>query len=318
MADPDKLNNPILVAVWPGMGSVALNAGVYLVEKLGADLVGELPPDDLFEVQQVDVEGGLAKPARLPRSMFFEWRDPRARRDVLIFVGEAQPSHGGYRLCQALLEYAADRGVKRFFTFAAIATQLHPSTPPRVFGAATQNDELVELRQRKVEILKEGEISGLNGVLLAAGAARKLAGICLLGEMPFFAARIPNPGASQAVLEVFCPMIDLELDMADLHEKSEQAQVALLHLLEQLKEASHRHGAPSETGEEESFALPDRAPEEAAEPAIDEAARRKIETLFEQASQDRAKAVELKALLDRHGVFDRYEDRFLDLFRKAE
>jgi hypothetical protein len=40
--------------------------------------------------------------------------------------------------------------------------------------------------------------------------------------------------------------------------------------------------------------------------------------LFERAVKDRSKAFELKQELDRLGVFKDYEDRFLDLFKKAE
>ena len=35
MADNLKLTHPWLVAVWPGMGHVALNGGVYMLAKLG-------------------------------------------------------------------------------------------------------------------------------------------------------------------------------------------------------------------------------------------------------------------------------------------
>ena len=322
MTDPQKLRDPVLVAVWPGMGSVALNAGGYRVEKLETKLVRELSPHDLFDAQRVEIEGGLAKPGRMPRSMFFEWKDPQRRRDLLIFVGEAQPSRGGYHLCERLLEYAAQRGVRRFFTFAAIATQLHPSTTPRVFGVATENDELMDLRRRKVEILKEGEISGLNGVLLAAGAAQGMTGICLLGEMPFFAARIPNPRASQAVLQAFCSLIGLKLDMKDLQQQVEQTQEALLQLLEQLKEAARERAEAREPDEEEELALPENgggeSKEPEADPAVDAATQKRIEALFRQAEEDRTKAFELKELLDRHSVFGHYEDRFLDLFKKAE
>ena len=57
-------------------------------------------------------------------------------------------------------------------------------------------------------------------------------------------------------------------------------------------------------GLEERSKLADLSPEELAH----------IETLFEDASADRDKALELKAELDRCGVFKDYEDRFLDLF----
>jgi hypothetical protein len=40
--------------------------------------------------------------------------------------------------------------------------------------------------------------------------------------------------------------------------------------------------------------------------------------LFEKAREDRSKAYELKGELDRLGVFDLYEDRFLDLFKKPD
>ncbi|HUG92656.1 MAG TPA: hypothetical protein VML55_17580 [Planctomycetaceae bacterium] len=46
--------------------------------------------------------------------------------------------------------------------------------------------------------------------------------------------------------------------------------------------------------------------------------RQRIESLFESAAQDRARAFELKQELDRLKVFKEYEDRFLDLFRPAE
>jgi hypothetical protein len=52
------------------------------------------------------------------------------------------------------------------------------------------------------------------------------------------------------------------------------------------------------------------------EPRISPADERRIERLFEAARQDRSKAYELKGELDRLGVFDLYEDRFLDLFKK--
>ena len=41
MPDLPKLNHPWLIAVWPGMGHVALNAGVYLLAKLEMTAVAE-------------------------------------------------------------------------------------------------------------------------------------------------------------------------------------------------------------------------------------------------------------------------------------
>ncbi len=68
MAEKPNLNHPWMVAVWPGMGNVALNAGVYLLAKLGMTAIAEFEGGDLFDVAQVEVKHGLIQPARRPRN----------------------------------------------------------------------------------------------------------------------------------------------------------------------------------------------------------------------------------------------------------
>ncbi len=69
--EEQKLNHPWLVAVWPGMGHVALNAGYYLLAKLQMHLIAEFTPLELFEVEHVEVKGGKITMGSLPRSRFF-------------------------------------------------------------------------------------------------------------------------------------------------------------------------------------------------------------------------------------------------------
>ena len=56
------------------------------------------------------------------------------------------------------------------FTFAAMATQMHPEHDSRVFAAATDQESLAELKEQKLEILENGHIGGLNGLLLGVAA----------------------------------------------------------------------------------------------------------------------------------------------------
>ena len=215
MTDNLELHEPWLIAVWPGMGNVALGAGSYLINSLSTKLVGELPARDLFDIEHVEVKDGVASAGRLPRNLIFVWKDPKREHDLVIFLGEQQPTTGRYEFCHRLLDYAKQWGVKRVCTFAAMATQLHPSDEPRVFGVGSERSEVDELRRLEVEILAEGQIGGLNGVLLAAAAEHGIKGTCLLGELPYFAAGIPNPGASKAALEAFTTMAGLEIDLSD-------------------------------------------------------------------------------------------------------
>lgn len=322
MDETKPLRDPSLVAVWPGMGNVAIGAGAYLIAKLNASLVAEIPSEGVFDLTSIDVKEGLAKASRVPRSMFFEWRNPAERgRDVLIFVGEAQPPANGYVFCHRLIEYAQQRGVKRLFTFAAMATQLHPTSQPRVFGAATDAGGIDELRRHEVLPLKGGQISGMNGILLAAGAEQNIRGVCLLGELPFFAVGVPNPKASQAVLEAFASIADIEIDFADLRPQIESVEQSLLQMLEKMQAAAREQGQELNVDEARVDEHAQERVEGESHPAasaLDAGALRRIEELFAAAEKDRANAMRLKQELDRLNVFKEYEDRFLDLFTKTD
>lgn len=304
-----KLNHPWLVAAWPGMGNVALNAVVYLLAKMDMQLAAEFDGTEFFDVQQVEVRKGIIQPGRHAKNRFFLWKDPRQKRDIVVLLGEAQPSTGTYAFCRQLIAYARSLGVERVITFAAMATPMHPQHGSRVFGAATDETGLGELKRLELEILDDGQIGGLNGVLLGAAAECGLAGACLLGEMPHVLTRLPFPKASLAILQAFTTMTGVEVDFTELRNQVEVMDQQLGALLSRVEQA---YGGET-PGEDEEF-----RPEPVEEQRLGPAEDRRIESLFEQAATDRSKAFELKQELDRLGVFKEYEDRFLDLFKKTD
>ncbi len=308
MPEEIKLNNPWMVAVWPGMGNVAATAGYYLMAKLEMHLLAEFSGAEMFEIEHVVVKNGLILPGRLPRSRIFVWSDPREQRDIVVFFGEAQPAIGKNAFCHKLIAYAEKLKVERVFTFAAMATPMRPEQESRVFGAATDQASLEELKSYNLQIIEDGHISGLNGVLLAAAAERGLRGACLLGEMPHIFAQLPFPKASLAVLGVFTSIAGLEIDFTELRQQAD----AIEKQLEQLASKVERE-IQEQAPEEESYGV---EPEE--EERLSPLDEQRIEQLFRQAEQDRSKAYELKQELDRLDVFNEYEDRFLDLFKKRE
>lgn len=307
-----------LVAAWPGMGQVATTAAVYLLSKLRMHQMAEFQGRGLFELESVDVLGGLVRAARLPRSRFFLWRNPSRGRDIIVFLGEAQPATGKMALCERLLSEGRFWGVSRFFTFSAITTDMKPSAPSRAFGIASDVVCLEELKRREVSILSEGTIGGLNGIALAAAAEAGIPAVGLLGEMPAIASQLPYPNASAAVLRTFRDLAGLDLDLAELEDYGRSMQDQLSDLYDQLVRALEQAASP---GEEQSAAPAQPSAEPALEPSRekmlgDEDAER-VEALFQRALNDRSTAFELKSELERLGVFRRYEDRFLDLFERG-
>jgi hypothetical protein len=56
---------------------------------------------------------------------------------------------------------------------------------------------------------------------------RGMEGICLLGEVPAYATQIANPKASLAVLRVLTKMLGITVDMTELSQLAEQADVEM-------------------------------------------------------------------------------------------
>lgn len=299
-------NSPFLVAVWPGMGHVAVNAGYYLLAKLEMYLIAEFSPRELFEVEHVEVKGGKVSMGALPRSRFFRWKDPQGRRDIVVFIGDAQPTSGRYLFCRRLIEFAKTLGVERVFTFAAMATDMHPKDRSRTFGAATDDEGVAELRRLELELLEDGRIGGLNGVLVGVADEQGLRGACLLGEIPAITAQLPFPKAARGVLDAFCTIASVSIDLTELDQQSQVVEQKLSDLLTEVDASLEQ-----EVDAEEEF-----TPEVPEVGALSSEEEQTLESLFEQASKDRSKAFVLKRELDRLHAFSRYEDRFLDLFRE--
>lgn len=334
MPETLKLTRPWFVAVWPGMGHVALNAGVYLLAKLGMTAVAEFEAGELFDVNSVEVKGGVIQPARRPRNRFFVWKDPEGRNDLVLFLGEAQPPVGKFPFCKQVIDYARALGAERVLTFAAMATDMRPEHPSRVFGAATDEEGVEELRRLDIKVLEEGNIGGLNGVLLGAAALKGLRGSCFLGEMPQVFAQVPFPKASLAILDAFIMLTGIEVDLEELAEQARAVEEQLGELLSRVEDQYGPQGEDDDEGEDDEDDVEFGSDEDAAdapvgsegvgyryegpdEPVAPSSVQR-IEELFARAATDRTKAFELKRELDKHGLFKRYEDRFLDLFKHAE
>lgn len=326
MASPTPITGEKwLVAAWPGMGNVAVIAAGYLVHKLGMKPAGEIAPKGRFDVTAIEVEKGLAAVPRLPRGRLFRWISPEkegplSRKELIVYLGEAQPTNSLWSYAHDLLDAASEMGATRVATFASMASQLHPSQDPHVWGVVTHKDMLEQLQKLEVAPLEAGQVSGLNGVLLGAAADRGVPGICLLGEIPFFAAGVPNPKAAKHVLSAFSLLSGIDVDLEELSRDAETVDQAILELMEKMQQK-----VGEESGESDADAPGGSSGDEAARttngkgaPDIDPATHARIEELFAAATRDRTQAMRLKEELDRLGVFKRYENRFLDLFRHAE
>ena len=138
-------NDPWLLAVWPGMGSVAILAGAYLVEELDTVELMVFDPGRHFDISAVEVNQGVVEVPRFPRSTLYGWNNPKGR-DLLIMIGESQPALSGYEFCGKILDAAERYGAKRAFTFAATLAKLEPTDRPGIVGCVNQRRVALQAR----------------------------------------------------------------------------------------------------------------------------------------------------------------------------
>jgi proteasome assembly chaperone (PAC2) family protein len=311
--------NPVLVAAWPGMGNVAFGAAMYLKETLKAEKFAEIDPNDIFYRTGVQIREGVVDIPPLPKSEFFYHPNAGGANDLIVFIGESQPvMEKEYELAQRVIDVAVQYQVEEVITFAATPVNITHRAVPGVWGVTTELDQQQKLKSYGVRIMSAGHIGGLNGLLLGVAKSTGLSGLCLLGEIPFYTAKIENPKSSLSILKVFMSYRNIKIDLDGLNQMAKFVEEEVEKVSKTTKQTILEQNQSAEPGDEAAYDVSAEEEEEAPhEPPPGETPseiRERIEFLFEAAAQDLSKAGELKDELDHWGLFQEYEDRFLDLF----
>ena len=210
-----KLKTPNLLAAWPGIGNVAMIIANYLKTKLNFKELGYIEPAYFFDPIGVAVKDNVVEEPTFPQSDFYYYKNSSGK-DLILFIGDDQPASKSYELAHCLLDVGGRFGTERIYTCAAAMTRIHHTEAPKVWGVATSHLVTYSLKEYNLESSSNLQIAGLNGLLLGVAKEREIDGVCLLGEVPSYASRVPNPMAALAVLKVLAQMLEIKVDLAEM------------------------------------------------------------------------------------------------------
>ncbi len=213
-----KPNSKILICGMPGSGYVGKLAVDYLVKELKAELIAEVYSDSFPPVVIIKRDGV----AELIKGEIYSCRDPSTKQNLLFFTGGTQPvtAEGEYEVANTVLEFAKKANVSLVYSMGAYILGSFVKNP-KVHGTAISKNLLAGLRKHNVLVMKEGSITGMNGLLFALAQLKKMQGICLLGETSGY---VVDAKASEAVLEVLNQLLGLKVDMTALREKGKETE----------------------------------------------------------------------------------------------
>ena len=263
-----------MVACWPGIGSIGLIAIDTLKSMLDAEELGEIEPWDFFYPKRVLIRNGELKELEFPASKFYFKRTERG--DFLFFIGEEQPTDGGkayaegkkaYQMANLVIDVAQKFGCQRIYTSGAAVAPIHHTDRPKVWAVPNTKDLINEIKKYDNTILMsdieerggQGNITGLNGLLLGVAKKRGIESICVMGEIPIYLQGLPiaYPKASKSVLEVLAAALGIKIDLEQLNAFISQSEkeIELLYdrfppeikeHLEKLRQVNHAR--PTEPG----------------------------------------------------------------------
>jgi hypothetical protein len=236
-----KLENPVLIAGWPGIGNVGLIAVNTLRGVLEAEEFGEIEPWDFFYPKRILIRNGELKDLEFPSNKFYFKRTEK--RDLIFFIGEEQPTEEGrayaegrkaYQMASLVLDVALKLGCQRAYTSGAAVAPVHHTMEPKVWAVPNAESLIGELKGYQNTILMsdiegrkgQGNITGLNGLLLGMAKKRGLEAICIMGEIPVYlqGLPLPYPKASKSVLEVLTASLGVRIEMGEIIELVERSE----------------------------------------------------------------------------------------------
>lgn len=290
--------NPVMIAAWPGMGNVALGTVDYIRKELKAIRFAEIKIDPLAVLDAVEVKDGLSRLPKPPLNTFYHAKNP----DIIIFEGEVQlTGKSGIELLNKVLDAAAELKVSRIYTAAAFPMPVSYKDVSELYGVANKETLRDVLVKSGIKLMEGGHISGLNGLMLSFAAKKDIEAACLLATMPQYAISLPNPKASQAIIEALAKILGIKIDVHEISAYVKDMEERMAMVEDKIKDV---------------FTLEDEGLKpHTQEKKIPGYIMDKIEKLFLEAKQDKKKASTLKKELDRWDLYGLYEDRFLDLFK---
>jgi uncharacterized protein len=307
----ETIGSPDMIAGWPGMGNVGLKAVAYMRADMGARQFARIDMSDELMPESIGVKDGLVMRPDLPETRLFYASDPS-----VIFVESDEQLHGSaaLTLMRGVLDLAREHGVRTIYTAAAFALPVSCAHDPAIYGVA--NDILLRDRLSPLgaTLLREGQVSGMNGVLLGFANDYKIPAACLMATMPQYALRLPNPKSSREIIRFFERALGCVVNMTGLNKAVDEMGKVMGDIERRILKTMANLDEEREPGIHQE---PDTSIREKPEKKTPEGAMLRIEQLFAElaAEKSKEKAAKLKEELDRWHLYDLYEDRFLDLFK---
>jgi uncharacterized protein (TIGR00162 family) len=242
------LHEPVMVVGLPGSGLVGKLAVDHLISSFGGKLFAEMYSYRFPPYLVIKQDGS----SRLLRNELYYFHVDQINQDFIILTGDAQPSDpiGQYALSDKALDIAESYNTKLIVSLAAYITYSLANPPISVYGVATHSELVPRLQEIGVKVMEEGNISGMNGLVLGLAKLRKMRGVCLLGETSGY---VVDPMAASATLEALGRFLGFSIDVKTLQERQKEVSEFVRSLREFQRRVEEERAKAGEQAKEPGY-----------------------------------------------------------------
>ena len=177
--------------------------------------------------------------------------DPLSSKDLILLTGDSQPVVPGseYVLSEQILDLITKFKISNIYSLASYVTGTFVNDP-KIYGTATNPEMVKSFRSFNISTLDNGNITGMNGLILGLGKLRGIEGICLLGETSGY---VIDAKASKNLLEIVNNVLGIHINMDEMNKRSKDTEILIKNLEQQMmaKSGQFPQSVPTEEQEEE-------------------------------------------------------------------
>lgn len=242
ITEKPSLRRPCMVcgiSGWVDGGEVATGSVKYLLKKLGARRLAEIPierfhifqlPGQLSLRPLIKIKDGILKEHHFSRNQFFYWVNPNADNDLILFLG-TEPNLNWKEYAEAILSLAKELGVIRIYLLGGVLDKIPHTREPGV-SCVCSSEQLKEEMQKYKMSFSNYEGPGRFGTTLLYLCQKRG------GEMVSLTARATyypefniiiqyNPKSIRAVVMRLNTLLHLNLEFSDLNRQAEEFEAKL-------------------------------------------------------------------------------------------
>ncbi|MGO1166945.1 MAG: PAC2 family protein [Janibacter sp.] len=220
--DLPELHDPVMILAfegWNDAGEAASRVVEHLTDLWEAETVAAIDPEDYYDFQ-------VTRPrvTNQGQGRGIHWNTTRVLlaspdslgRDVLLVTG-IEPSFRWRAFTTELLDLGASHGVGTVITLGALLADVAHTRP--IPASASSPDEATSYRFDLEPSTYEGP-TGITGVVADGADQVDMISISAWAPVPHYAAQVPCPKASLALLGQLEDLLDTVIERGDLEEES--------------------------------------------------------------------------------------------------